>query len=138
MFKVLSVDHIGIAVPDLDDVKDFFQGKLGIASTGEETVEDQKVTTAFYPIGNETELEFLESTAPDGPIAKYIDKNGGRGGIQHVALCVDSVDNAVKDLLDQGVRMIDEKPRRGAGGNMIAFVHPKETAGILVELCTRE
>ncbi len=136
MFKILNIDHIGIAVPELDSVKDVFQDILGIQSTGEETVEDQKVTTAFYPIGA-TELEFLESTSPDGPIAKYIAKNGGRGGIQHVALRVDDIEAAIADIKAKGITMIDNEPRRGAGGAMIAFIHPKCTNGILVELCSR-
>ena len=136
MFKILNIDHIGIAVPELDSVEEVFQGILGIQSTGKETVEDQKVTTAFYPIG-ETELEFLESTAPDGPIAKYIEKNKGRGGIQHVALRVDDIKAAIEDIKAKGIEMIDNEPRRGAGGAMIAFIHPKCTNGILVELCSR-
>ncbi|MDO5713251.1 MAG: methylmalonyl-CoA epimerase [Tissierellia bacterium] len=136
MFKILNIDHIGIAVPELDSVEEVFQDILGIQSTGRETVEDQKVTTAFYPIG-ETELEFLESTSPDGPIAKYIEKNNGRGGIQHVALRVDDIEAAIADIKAKGITMIDNEPRRGAGGAMIAFIHPKCTNGILVELCAR-
>lgn len=137
MFKVLNIDHIGIAVPELESVKDFFEGTLGITHAGDETVEDQKVTTAFYPIGA-TELEFLESTSPDGPIAKYIEKNGGRGGIQHVALRVDNLENAIAHVKSKGYTMIDNEPRKGAGGAMIAFVHPKCTNGILVELSQRD
>ncbi|MDO5301053.1 MAG: methylmalonyl-CoA epimerase [Tissierellia bacterium] len=136
MFKVTGIDHIGIAVPELDSVQELFEDVLGIESHGKETVADQKVTTAFYPLGD-SELEFLESTAPDGPIAKYIDKNGGRGGIQHVALRVDNLEAALADLKERGIRLIDEKPRRGAGGNNIAFLHPKATNGILVELCQK-
>lgn len=138
MFKILNVDHIGIAVPNLDDVEKVFQDVLGIKNNGEETVKDQKVTTAFYPVGEETELEFLESTSPDGPIAKFIEKNNGRGGIQHVALRVDDIEAAIKDIKAKGLRMIDNEPRKGAGGAMIAFIHPKSTNGVLVELCSRE
>lgn len=137
MFKVLKIDHIGIAVPELDAMKGFFQDTLGIQNAGEETVEDQKVTTAFYPVGD-SELEFLESTSPDGPIAKFIEKNKGRGGIQHIALRVDNIEAAIEHVKEQGYQMIDEKPRRGAGGAQIAFVHPKSTSGILIELSQRE
>lgn len=138
MFKVLCVDHVGIAVPDLKGIKDFFGGTLGIKSTGEENVADQKVVTAFYPVGKETELEFLESTSPDGAIAKFIEKNSNRGGLQHVALRVDNIKNAIADIKEKGYRMIDNEPRRGAGGTMIAFVHPKCTNGVLVELTQRD
>ncbi|SEJ91286.1 methylmalonyl-CoA epimerase, partial [Propionispira arboris] len=105
-------------------------------ATGEEIVEEQKVKVCFIPSGD-SELELLESTSPDGPIAKFIEKNNGRNGIQHIALRVDNIEQTIADLLAKGVRMIDEKPRYGAGGSSIAFVHPKSTGGILVELCQR-
>jgi methylmalonyl-CoA/ethylmalonyl-CoA epimerase len=136
MFNVDRVDHIGIAVTDLAEAKKFYTDILGLKATGEEVVEEQKVKVCFIPSGD-SELELLESTSPDGPIAKFIEKNNGRNGIQHIALRVDNIEQTIADLLAKGVRMIDEKPRYGAGGSSIAFVHPKSTGGILVELCQR-
>ncbi len=136
MFKIECVDHIGIAVPDLAEAKKFYEDMLGLTCTGEEVVAEQKVKTAFIPTG-EAEIELLEATAPDSPIAKYLEKNGGRQGIQHIALRVDDIEAALADLKEKGVRMIDEKPRYGAGGSSIAFVHPK-ASGVLVELCQRK
>ena len=135
-FKILGVDHIGIAVNDLKEVGSFWES-IGLKSTGEETVEEQKVTTGFYPTANGAEIELLGATADDSPIAKFIEKNGGRGGIQHIALRVDNLENALADLKEKGVKLIDEKPRKGAGGAMIAFIHPKATHGVLLELCQR-
>ncbi len=134
--KILRVDHIGIAVNSIEDCKKLYSDALGLPHAGSETVAEQKVTTAFFPAG-ETEIELLESTAPDGPIAKYIEKNGGRGGIQHVAFRVDNIEEALAELKAKGVALIDEKPRMGAGGAKIAFLHPKATFGVLVELCER-
>ena len=135
MFEVLKVDHIGIAVKDLAEAKKFYSEMLGIKATGEEVVEQQKVKVCFFPCGD-SELELLESTSPDGPIAKYIDKNGQ--GIQHLALRVNNIEAALADLKAKGVRLIDETPRYGAGGASIAFVHPKATGGILLELSQRK
>ena len=132
-FKILHVDHIGIAVKDLQASKAFYSGLLGIKHTdSDEVVEEQKVKVSFFPMGD-AEFELLESTAPDGPIAKYIDRSGE--GIQHVALAVDNLEAALEALKANGVRLIDEKPRYGAGGKDIAFIHPKSTGGILLELC---
>lgn len=134
MFKSLRVDHIGIAVKDLAQAKKFFTETLGIEATGEEVVEQQKVKVCFIPCGD-SELELLESTSPDGPIAKYIEKNGE--GIQHLAIRVDNIENALADLKAKEIRLIDQTPRYGAGGASIAFVHPKATGGILLELSQR-
>lgn len=138
MFKILGVDHIGIAVNDLKEVGSFWSESLGLATTGEETVAEQKVTTGFYPTPNGSEIELLAATEPDSPIAKFIEKNGGRGGIQHIALRVDNLEAALADLKEKGVRLIDEKPRKGAGGALIAFLHPKATHGVLLELCQHD
>ena len=138
MFKVLGVDHIGIAVGDLKEVGSFWGDMLGLPNNGEETVEEQKVTTGFFPTPNGSEIELLVATADDSPIAKFIEKNGGRGGIQHIALRVDNLEAALADLKEKGVRLIDEKPRKGAGGAKIAFVHPKASHGVLLELCQRD
>lgn len=134
MFKTLKVDHIGIAVKDLEQAKKFYTEVLGMTVMGEETVEQQKVKVCFIPCGD-SEVELLESTSPDGPIAKFIEKNGE--GVQHIALRVDNIEAAIADLKAKGVRMIDEVPRYGAGAAKIAFVHPKATGGILLELSER-
>jgi methylmalonyl-CoA/ethylmalonyl-CoA epimerase len=132
--KILKIDHIGIAVNSTEDGKNFWSGILGLDFEGDETVDTQKVKTAFFPVG-ESEVELLESTAPDGPIAKFIEKKGE--GIQHVAFRVDDIEAALAELKQKGVRLIDETPRMGAGGAKIAFLHPKATSGVLVELCER-
>jgi methylmalonyl-CoA/ethylmalonyl-CoA epimerase len=135
MFKVLKVDHIGIAVKDMETAKKFYTEMLGMTALGEEVVEQQKVKVCFIPSGD-SEVELLESTSPEGPIAKFIEKNGE--GIQHVALRVDNIEAALADLKAKGVRLIDEVPRYGAGGASIAFIHPKATGGILLELSQRK
>jgi len=133
--KVLKIDHLGVAVNSIDQGKNFWTDVLGLEFEGSETVEEQKVTTAFFPIG-ESEVELLESTAPDGPISKYLEKKGE--GIQHVAFRVENVAAALRELKEKGIRLIDETPRIGAGGAKIAFLHPKSTNGVLVELCERD
>lgn len=138
MFKILGVDHIGIAVEDLKEVGSFYTEALGLPNNGEETVAEQKVTTGFFPTPNGSEIELLAATEDSSPIAKFIAKNGGRGGIQHVALRVDDLEAALADLKAKGIKLIDEKPRKGAGGANIAFVHPKATHGVLLELCQRD
>ena len=136
-FKVLQVDHIGIGVSDLAATKEFYKNALGMEHLPEdEVVEEQKVKVSFFPCGD-AELEFLESTTPDGPIGRFIEKNGGRNGIQHVALRVDDIKAAIADLKAKGAQLIDEEPRYGAGGSAIAFLHPKATGGVLLELCQR-
>ena len=136
-FKILGVDHIGIAVNDLDETQNFWTA-IGLPCTGQETVAEQKVTTTLNPTPNGSEIELLAATEPDSPIAKFIEKNGGRGGIQHIALRVDDLPAAIAELQEKGIRMIDTKPRKGAGGADIAFVHPKSTFGVLLELCQHE
>ncbi|MCF2601244.1 methylmalonyl-CoA epimerase [Anaerovibrio lipolyticus] len=136
-FKILGVDHIGVAVNDLEETQNFWTA-IGLPCTGQETVAEQKVTTTFNPTPNGSEIELLAATEPDSPIAKFIEKNGGRGGIQHIALRVDDLPAAIAELQEKGIRMIDTKPRKGAGGADIAFVHPKSTFGVLLELCQHE
>ena len=131
---VNKIDHIGIAVNNLNDTLNFYENILGLKSAGTEIVEEQKVKVAFMPIGD-TEVELLESTEEDGPIAKYIAKNGE--GVQHIAYRVDDIEKAIAEMKEKGIRMIDEKPRYGAGGAKIAFCHPKSTFGVLIELCER-
>lgn len=131
---VTKIDHIGIAVANLDEALKFYEEVLGIKCVGTEVVEEQKVKTAFLPIGD-TEIELLESTDKEGPIAKFIEKRGQ--GIQHIAYRVDDIEKALEEVKEKGIRLIDEKPRKGAGGAKIAFLHPKSTFGVLIELCER-
>lgn len=133
--KILQIDHIGVAVNSNAEGKAFWADVLGLPFEGEETVDTQKVKTAFFPVG-QSEVELLESTAADGPVAKFIEKKGQ--GVHHVALRVDDIDQALAELKEKGVALIDETPRYGAGGAKIAFVHPKATGGVLVELCQRD
>jgi len=132
---VKKVDHIGIAVKNLDEALKFYEEVLGIKCIGTEIVEEQKVKTAFLPVGD-TEIELLEATDEDSPIAKFIEKKGE--GIQHIAYRVDDIERALEEVREKGIRLIDEKPRKGAGGAKIAFLHPKSTYGVLIELCERE
>lgn len=132
---VKKVDHIGIAVKNLDETLKFYEEILGLKAAGKEVVDEQKVTVAFLPIGD-TEVELLESTTEDGAIAKFIAKNGE--GVQHIAYKVDNIEEAIAEMKEKGIRMIDEKPRYGAGGAKIAFCHPKSTYGVLLELCQRD
>lgn len=132
--EILKIDHLGIAVNSIDDGKNFWTEILGLKFEGSETVEAQKVTTAFFPVG-ESEVELLESTSPDGPVAKFIDKKGT--GFQHVAFRVANIEEALEELKEKGIQLIDQTPRIGAGGAKIAFLHPKATGGVLVELCER-
>jgi methylmalonyl-CoA/ethylmalonyl-CoA epimerase len=132
--NVLKIDHLGIAVNSIDTGKQFWCDVLGLPFGGTETVDEQKVTTAFFPVG-ESEVELLESTSPDGPVAKYIEKKGA--GIQHIAFRVEDIDAALAELKAKGVQLIDQQPRIGAGGAKIVFLHPKATGGVLVELCQR-
>lgn len=132
--KIKHIDHIGIAVKSIEEGKKFFGDILGLKLQKTEIVEEQKVMTGFFPI-TDSELELLESTAPDGPVAKYIDSRGE--GVQHIAFRVENIDDALKELKEKGVRLIDQEARKGAGGARIAFIHPKETHGVLVELCEK-
>jgi methylmalonyl-CoA/ethylmalonyl-CoA epimerase len=129
-----KIDHIGIAVKSIEKATELFSNLLGLKVTGEERVEEQKVKVAFLPLGD-SELELLESTEPEGPIARFIEKKGE--GIQHIAFRVDNIEKTLEKLKKEGVRLIDEKPRYGAGGAKIAFLHPKDTNGILIELSER-
>jgi methylmalonyl-CoA/ethylmalonyl-CoA epimerase len=132
---VLKLDHIGIAVSNLEESLKLYTETLGMKLHGTETVAEQKVKVAFLPLGD-TELELLESTSVDGPIAKFIETKGQ--GIQHIAFKVENIEKALKELKEKGVRLIDEEPRYGAGGAKIAFLHPKSTNGVLIELCQRD
>ena len=132
--KPTAIDHIGIAVASLDEALKFWERSLGIKCTGVEEVAEQKVRTAFLPLGD-TEVELLEATDPESPVAKFIEKRGE--GIHHLAIRVENLEEALEKMKALGLRMIDEKPRYGAGGARIAFVHPKTAGGVLLELSER-
>lgn len=130
--KPTHIEHIGIAVKSLDDAIPFYEKVLGLECYAVEEVKDQKVKTAFFKIGD-TKIELLESTDPEGPIGKYIEKKGE--GIHHIAYAVDDVNEALNNAEENGVRLIDKKGRKGAEGLNIGFLHPKSTMGVLTELC---
>jgi methylmalonyl-CoA/ethylmalonyl-CoA epimerase len=129
--KAIKVDHLGIAVRDGAEAGAFFRDVLGLKLGRTETVEDQKVSTAIFSLGG-IGVELMESTSPDGPVARFIEKRGE--GIQHLAIQVDNLERAIEELKAKGIRLIDEKPRPGASGSRIAFLHPKSTFGVLIEL----
>ncbi|MCF8127755.1 MAG: methylmalonyl-CoA epimerase [Deltaproteobacteria bacterium] len=133
--KIKNIDHIGIAVKSIEQAGKFYTDVLGFEIEDIETVAEQKVNVAFIPIAD-SEVELLESVEPDGPVAKYIEKRGE--GIQHIAFRVDDINQCLEELKEKGVRLIDQTPRHGAGGAKIAFIHPKETNGVLVEICERD
>jgi methylmalonyl-CoA/ethylmalonyl-CoA epimerase len=133
--KIICIDHIGIASKSFDQVAPFWTEILGLKDAGKEVVAEQKTATMFLPVG-ESEVELLESTAPDGPVAKFIESKGE--GVQHIALRVEDIDAALEELKQKGVRLIDQTPRRGAGGARIAFIHPAATHGVLLELTERK
>ena len=133
--EISHIEHIGIAVPSLEEAIPFYEKILGLKCFAVEEVADQKVKTAFFKVG-QTKIELLEGTAPESAISKFIENNGGRGGIQHVAFAVaDGVANALAEAEEKGCRLIDKAPRKGAEGLNIAFLHPRSTVGTLVELC---
>ena len=120
--EISHIEHIGIAVPNLEEAIKYYESVLGLKCYKQEVVEDQKVTTAFFKVGD--------------TIAKFIEKNGGRGGMHHMAFAVeDGVSNALAECESKGVRLIDKAPRKGADGLQIAFLHPKSTEAVLTELC---
>lgn len=132
---ISKIDHIGIAVKDLQQAIEFYENVLGLKVKGIEEVPEQKVRVAFLPVG-ESKVELLESMTPDGPVARFIEKNGE--GVQHIAFRVENLAEKLEELKARGVRLIDETPRKGAGGALIAFIHPKASLGTLVELCERK
>src|SRR5690606_38018123 len=126
------IEHIGIAVKDLSASIKYYEEVLGLKCYSIEEVKDQKVKTAFFKVG-QTKIELLESTSPEGPIGKFIEKKGE--GIHHIAFAVNNLENQLKDAAGKGVQLIDQQPRKGAEGLDIAFLHPKSTYGVLTELC---
>lgn len=130
--KLSHIEHIGIAVNDLNEAIPYYENILGLKCYSIEEVKDQKVKTAFFKIG-QTKLELLESTSPEGPIAKFIEKRGQ--GIHHLAFAVEGIENALSEAEEKGIKLIDQQPRKGAEGLDIAFLHPKSTFGVLTEFC---
>lgn len=127
----MKIDHLGIAVHSLDEGIRFYRDTLGLEVSCTETVAEQMVEVAMLPIG-ESRLELLEATSPDSPIAKFIEKRGP--GIHHICVEVENIHAKLDELKAAGARLIDEQPRIGAGGHQIAFVHPKSSSGVLIEL----
>jgi len=132
--KPTHIEHLGIAVPSLADTMPFFEFLTGSKCYNIEEVADQKVRTAFFKVG-EVKIELLEPTCPESTIAKFIEKNGGRGGIHHIAFNVEDTAAALAEAEAAGIQLIDKAPRKGAENLMIAFLHPKSTCGVLTELC---
>lgn len=128
-----KVDHVAIAVPDLDQAVTLYKTLLGKGPEHIEEVEDQKVRAAFFGVG-ETNLELLFPTSADSPISKFLEGKNGRSGLHHICLQVSGLEDHIEILKKQGLKMIDEKPRIGAHGKRIAFVHPRSTGGVLIEL----
>jgi methylmalonyl-CoA/ethylmalonyl-CoA epimerase len=126
------IEHLGIAVANLEESIKYYEEVLGLKCYSIEEVKDQKVKTAFFKVG-QTKIELLESTSPDGPIGKFIEKKGE--GIHHIAYAVEDLQESLNEVKEKGVRLIDETPRPGAEGLNIAFLHPKSTHGVLTELC---
>jgi methylmalonyl-CoA/ethylmalonyl-CoA epimerase len=126
------IEHIGIAVKSLADSIKYYEEVLGLKCYSIEEVPDQKVKTAFFRVG-ETKIELLESTSPEGPIGKFIEKKGE--GIHHVAFAVEGLERQLEEAATKGVQLIDTTPRKGAEGLQIAFMHPRSTFGVLTELC---
>ena len=132
--ELTHIEHIGIAVKNLNESIKYYEEVLGLKCYALEEVKDQKVKTAFFMIG-QTKLELLESTEPNGPIGKYIEKKGE--GIHHIAFATKNLKDALKEVETKGIMLIDKEPRKGAEGLNIAFLHPKTTGGVLTELCEK-
>lgn len=134
--NISRIEHLGVAVPSIEEAMPYFTEVLGLECYAVEVVEEQKVKTAFLRCG-ETKIELLEPTSPDSTIQKWLDK--GNRGVHHVAFCVeDGIANALMECEQKGVKLIDSTPRKGAEGLTIGFLHPKSTVGVLTELCGHE
>ena len=134
-FKILGIEHVGIAVKDLNSISEIFGELLGLDLHRREKVDDQQVITDIYHAGKD-KLEFLKATSPDSPISKFLGKRPE--GMHHIALIVDNIQSALNYLNQNDVQLIDKSPRIGAEGLEIAFIHPKSTGGVLVELCEKQ
>ncbi|MDO5523227.1 MAG: methylmalonyl-CoA epimerase [Bacteroidia bacterium] len=130
--ELTHIEHIGIAVKSIEEQLPYYEGVLGLKCYNIETVEDQKVKTAFFQIG-QTKIELLEPTSEESTVAKFIEKRGE--GVHHIAFATNNLTEALQQAEEKGVRLIDSKPRAGAEGLNIAFLHPKSTGSVLTELC---
>ena len=130
--EISHIEHIGIAVKSIEEQLPYYEGVLGLKCYNIETVEDQKVKTAFFKVG-QTKLELLEPTSEESTIAKFIEKRGE--GIHHIAYATNGVNEALREVEAKGVKLIDTQARKGAEGLNIAFLHPKSTGSVLIELC---
>ncbi|OIP83043.1 MAG: methylmalonyl-CoA epimerase [Porphyromonadaceae bacterium CG2_30_38_12] len=130
--KLTHIEHIGIAVKSLDTAIPYYENVLGLKCYAVEEVAEQKVKTAFFKIG-QTKIELLESTDPEGPVGKFIEKKGE--GVHHLAFAAEGLQQTLNMVSERGVTLIDKTPRKGAEGLNIAFLHPKSTFGVLTELC---
>ena len=133
-FKILGIEHVAIAVSSLKEPSNVFGDILGIDNTSTEEVVDQKVVTDIFDTGR-GKVELLEATSDDSPISNFLEKRGN--GVHHISFLVDDLEIALKDLAESGIDLIDKSPRIGAEGMLIAFLHPKSTGGVLVELCQK-
>lgn len=133
--NISHIEHIGIAVNSLEEAIPYYENMLGLKCYAIEEVAEQKVKTAFFMVG-ETKIELLESTSPDGPVGKFIEKKGQ--GVHHLAFAVDNVNDSLNELGEKGVQLIDKTSRKGAEGLNIGFLHPKATMGVLTEICGKE
>lgn len=133
--NISHIEHIGIAVNSLEEAIPYYEETLGMKCYAIEEVADQKVKTAFFMVG-QTKIELLESTDPEGPIGRFLEKKGQ--GVHHIAFAVDNVNEALSELNGKGVQLIDKAPRKGAEGLNIGFLHPKSTMGVLTEICSKE
>lgn len=130
--KITHIEHIGIAVKSLEESIAYYEGVLGLKCYAVEEVKEQRVKTAFFMVG-QTKLELLESTDPEGPVGKFLEKKGE--GVHHLAFATQNLEGALGEMEEKGVALIDKTPRKGAEGLDIAFLHPKSTHGVLTELC---
>ena len=134
--NLTHIEHLGIAVKSLEEAIPYYENVLGLKCYAIEEVADQKVKTAFFKIG-QTKLELLEPTCPESTIAAFIEKNGGKGGMHHIAFAMENTDQALNEAKEKGVRLIDQQSRGGAEGLHIGFLHPKSTLGVLTEFCCK-
>lgn len=132
--NISHIEHIGIAVNKLEEAIPYYENVLGLKCYAVEEVADQKVKTAFFMVG-QTKIELLESTDPEGPIGKFIEKKGP--GVHHLAFAVENVNESLNELAEKGVQLIDKTGRKGAEGLNIGFLHPKSTLGVLTEICSK-
>ena len=133
--KPTHIEHIGIAVSSIEEARKYYEEVLGLECYAIEEVPEQKVKTAFFKIGN-TKIELLESTDPEGPVGKFIGKKGT--GIHHIAFAFEEIEPALTDAAEHGAVLLDSKPRNGAEGLLIGFLHPKSTGGVLTEFCGKK